>query len=167
MNLALTFRTKILTVGGFVFPRLSVSEPGDAIDFEGFAFVVESVEGRRVRSCSHLPLHKTVATTLQPRPHLTNRRLWPFMYIRRMDVSLEGKSLVTGASRGIGQAIAETMAASGAKVMLTSRKLDQLEAVKAEMEGDVDVIASHVGDADSVRKRWRRQSSVSVRLTFL
>ena len=51
-----------------------------------------------------------------------------------MDVSLEGKvALVTGASRGIGQAIAETMAASGAKVMLTSRKLDQLEAVKAEM----------------------------------
>ncbi|MEC8485649.1 MAG: SDR family NAD(P)-dependent oxidoreductase, partial [Actinomycetota bacterium] len=59
-----------------------------------------------------------------------------------MDVSLEGKvALVTGASRGIGQAIAETMAASGAKVMLTSRKLDQLEAVKAEMKGDVDVIA--------------------------
>ena len=75
------------------------------------------------------------------------------MYIRRMDVSLEGKvALVTGASRGIGQAIAETMAASGAKVMLTSRKLDQLEAVKAEMEGDVDVIASHVGDADSGEK---------------
>ena len=75
------------------------------------------------------------------------------MYIRPMDVSLEGKvALVTGASRGIGQAIAETMAASGAKVMLTSRKLDQLEAVKAEMEGDVDVIASHVGDADSGEK---------------
>ena len=38
------------SVGGFVFSELErVPEPGDAIDFEGFAFVVESVEGRRVR----------------------------------------------------------------------------------------------------------------------
>ena len=38
------------SVGGFVFSALErVAEPGDAIDFEGFAFVVESVEGRRVR----------------------------------------------------------------------------------------------------------------------
>ena len=70
-----------------------------------------------------------------------------------MDVSLEGKvALVTGASRGIGQAVAATMAASGAKVMLTSRKLDQLKEVQAGMEGEVDVIASHVGDADSGEK---------------
>ena len=70
-----------------------------------------------------------------------------------MDVSLEGKvALVTGASRGIGQAVAATMAASGAKVMLTSRKLDQLKEVQAGMDGEVDVIASHVGDADSGEK---------------
>lgn len=38
------------SVGGFIFSALErVPEPGDAIDFEGFAFVVESVEGRRVR----------------------------------------------------------------------------------------------------------------------
>ena len=38
------------SVGGFVFSELErVPEPGDVIDFEGFAFVVESVEGRRVR----------------------------------------------------------------------------------------------------------------------
>ncbi len=38
------------SVGGFVFSALErVPEPGDAIDCEGFAFVVESVEGRRVR----------------------------------------------------------------------------------------------------------------------
>ncbi|HBU75464.1 MAG: hypothetical protein CL447_06170 [Acidimicrobiaceae bacterium] len=38
------------SVGGFVFSALErVPEPGDAIDFEGFSFVVESVEGRRVR----------------------------------------------------------------------------------------------------------------------
>ncbi len=38
------------SVGGFIFSALErVPEPGDAIDFEGFAFVVESVEGWRVR----------------------------------------------------------------------------------------------------------------------
>ncbi len=67
-----------------------------------------------------------------------------------MDVSLEGKvALVTGASRGIGQAIAATMAASGAKVVITSRKQDQLDEAKASMTGDVTAIASHVGDPES------------------
>lgn len=48
-----------------------------------------------------------------------------------MQISLEGKvALVTGASRGIGKAIAATMAASGAKVMLTSRKIDALQAAE-------------------------------------
>jgi NAD(P)-dependent dehydrogenase (short-subunit alcohol dehydrogenase family) len=67
-----------------------------------------------------------------------------------MDVSLHGKvALVTGASRGIGQAIAATMAASGAKVMITSRKQDQLDAAAATMTGEVAAIASHVGDPAS------------------
>lgn len=67
-----------------------------------------------------------------------------------MDVSLAGKvALVTGASRGIGQAIAATMAASGAKVVITSRKQDQLDEAKATMTGEVEAIASHVGDPES------------------
>ncbi|MEY2975810.1 MAG: hypothetical protein RIR49_2230 [Actinomycetota bacterium] len=67
-----------------------------------------------------------------------------------MDVSLHGKvALVTGASRGIGQAIAATMAASGAKVMITSRKQDQLDAAAATMTGEVAAMASHVGDPAS------------------
>ena len=64
-----------------------------------------------------------------------------------MQISLEGKvALVTGASRGIGKAIAAGMAASGAKVMLNSRKQDALEAAAAEMTGDVDVFAANAGD---------------------
>ena len=67
-----------------------------------------------------------------------------------MEISLDGKvALVTGASRGIGKAIAASMAAAGAKVMLNSRKQDALEAAAAEMTGDVAVMAANAGDEDA------------------
>ena len=72
-----------------------------------------------------------------------------------MQISLEGKvALVTGASRGIGKAVATTLASSGADVMLVSRKLDQLEATAAEIvasgaTGRVAVHAANVGDVAS------------------
>ncbi len=45
------------SVGGFVFSSLErVPEPGDVVDFEGFTFVAESVEGRRVRRVRITPI---------------------------------------------------------------------------------------------------------------
>ncbi len=71
-----------------------------------------------------------------------------------MQISLEGKvALVTGASKGIGKAIAAGMSAAGAKVMLSSRKHDQLVAAASEMageaRGEVDVFAANAGDLDA------------------
>lgn len=63
---------------------------------------------------------------------------------------LTGKrALVTGASRGIGEAIAKTLAEHGAEVILTSRKLESLRRVEAEIVragGKAESIACHTGE---------------------
>jgi NAD(P)-dependent dehydrogenase (short-subunit alcohol dehydrogenase family) len=72
-----------------------------------------------------------------------------------MEISLAGKTaLVTGASKGIGKAIASQFAASGASVMLSSRKPEQLEAAASDItaagaHGDVAVFAANAGDLDA------------------
>jgi NAD(P)-dependent dehydrogenase (short-subunit alcohol dehydrogenase family) len=69
-----------------------------------------------------------------------------------MEIRLDGKvALITGASRGIGKAIAASYAAAGAKVMLSSRKQDALELAAKEMDGDVAVFAANAGDLDAAQ----------------
>ncbi|SRR5581483_8058156 len=66
-----------------------------------------------------------------------------------MELRLDGKTaLVTGASKGIGLAIAKAMAESGAKVMLSSRKQEQLEKAASEIDGEVDVFAANAGEPE-------------------
>ncbi len=61
-----------------------------------------------------------------------------------MELRLDGKTaLITGASRGIGQAMASSFAAAGASVMLSSRKADALSRAKAEIDG---VSGARAGD---------------------
>ena len=66
-----------------------------------------------------------------------------------MDLRLDGKvALVTGASRGIGRAIAAAYAAAGSRVLISSRKQDALEEAAKGMAGDVDVFAANAGEPD-------------------
>ena len=69
-----------------------------------------------------------------------------------MEISLRGKTaIVTGASRGIGIAIAKSFVDAGAQVMLTSRKLDALQAAAKEMDGETDVFAANAGEIDQAQ----------------
>ncbi len=64
-----------------------------------------------------------------------------------MDLGLSGRvALVTGASKGIGRAIALTLAAEGMDVALVARNREALEAVKKEIEGKGRRALAHAAD---------------------
>ena len=51
-----------------------------------------------------------------------------------MPVDLTGRAIVTGASRGIGLAIAQQLADAGANVVVTSRKQESADAAAAQIK---------------------------------
>ncbi len=64
-------------------------------------------------------------------------------------------AIVTGASRGIGLAIATHYAAAGMKVVISSRKQDALDATAEELRakgGDVTAIAAHNGNKEALQE---------------
>jgi short-subunit dehydrogenase len=68
-----------------------------------------------------------------------------------VDVGPGTRALVTGASRGIGRALAERLAARGATVGLAARSRRELEALADAMPGEHHVLPCDVSDAESVR----------------
>lgn len=65
---------------------------------------------------------------------------------------LSGKAaLVTGASGGIGAAIARALHGAGAKLALSGTRRDKLDALAGELGGNAIVTPCDLGDADAVR----------------
>ena len=67
-----------------------------------------------------------------------------------MEIGEGTRALVTGASRGIGHALAETLAARGATLGLAARSTGELEALAAALPGAHHVLECDVTDADAV-----------------
>ncbi|MFX0573798.1 SDR family oxidoreductase [Nocardia nepalensis] len=61
-------------------------------------------------------------------------------------------AIVTGASRGIGLAIAQAIAAAGGNVVITSRAQESADAAAAEVPGSVIGVAAHAIDEDAARR---------------
>eukprot|EP01136_Pigoraptor_vietnamica_P001855 Opistho-1_new@29030 len=70
-------------------------------------------------------------------------------------LDLSGRvALITGASGGLGEQFAKTLARAGAAVVLASRRTDRLMALRAHIEaagGDAHVVAMDVTDRASIK----------------
>jgi len=85
--------------------------------------------------------------------------------------NLDGKvALVTGASRGIGAAVAARLAAHGAHVILSSRKADGCEPIAAairEAGGAASVLACHIGEMEAIATTFAAIEATHSRLDIL
>ncbi len=71
------------------------------------------------------------------------------------NIDLSGRvALVTGASSGLGEQFAKTLARAGAAVVLSGRRVERLKTLRAEIEGnggDAHVVMMDVTDPHSIR----------------
>ena len=74
-----------------------------------------------------------------------------------MELNLNNKTaLITGASKGIGKAIAESMAKEGCNLILTARSEDKLKTLKEDLQKNhnisVEILAIDLSKKNSVEK---------------
>ena len=129
------------TVGGLLFGTLEhVPEPGESVELDGWRFTAEELDGRRIRSVrverSARPAPTArMATAPEPAGTFAGHGDLPRRQGRTRHRRLARHR--QGHRRGF--------AGAGAKVMLSSRKREGLEAAASEMSGDVDIFPAHVG----------------------
>lgn len=84
---------------------------------------------------------------------------------------LDGQiAVVTGASRGIGEAVARLLAQYGAHVIVSSRKLDGCEAVAESIRqngGSAEAVACHIGELEQIQALFSHVKDTHGRLDIL
>ena len=79
-------------------------------------------------------------------------------------------ALVTGASAGIGTALARELARHGAKLILTARRRDRLDALAAELAGkgaEVRVVVADLNDPDAPQQLYDATEGAGVAVDIL
>src|SRR5437763_1410897 len=79
-------------------------------------------------------------------------------------------AIVTGASRGIGLAIAQALAEEGYALTITARKPERLEQTAEELRGkgyEVEHVAANMGDEDAIVELVKRHRDRFGRLDVL
>jgi NAD(P)-dependent dehydrogenase (short-subunit alcohol dehydrogenase family) len=78
--------------------------------------------------------------------HRDSQSFWPLLDVQ-MKIDLSGKTaLITGGSRGLGEAMARSLSEAGATVALVARDLQRLEAVRDAIAGQGGTVAVFTGD---------------------
>jgi uncharacterized protein len=78
-------------------------------------------------------------------------------------VQLDGTTvLLTGATGGIGRAIATALDAGGARVLLSGRRSEQLEELRAELRGDAACLPADLSAPDAAANLVERAGAVDV-----
>jgi uncharacterized protein len=78
-------------------------------------------------------------------------------------VQLDGATvLLTGATGGIGRAIARALGERGARVLLSGRRAEQLEDLRAELGANAEVLAADLADREATGALAERAGAVDV-----
>jgi short-subunit dehydrogenase len=78
-------------------------------------------------------------------------------------VQLDGSTvLLTGATGGIGQSIARALAARGARVLLSGRRAEQLEGLRAELGDPAESLPADLSERDGPAQLAERAGAVDV-----
>lgn len=76
-------------------------------------------------------------------------------------------AFITGASSGIGKATAKKLSESGCKVILASRNLDKLNALKEELSGECLAVEMDVSQTESVAKAFKEATATFSQIDIL